>query len=92
MTARGIETIRICGLDRPSLLELYKQHVRDFVRPAIEQFVNAARTEDARIVINAWNRLCRRVDAPGQQFRALSRDAVKTLAPRSICNEYRLTL
>jgi hypothetical protein len=89
---RGIETVRICGLDRPGLIELYNKHVRDFVRPAIEHFVSVAKTEDARAIVDAWSQLCRRLDAPGQEFRALSRDAVNALAPRPVRNQYRLTL
>ena len=92
VTPRGIETVRVCGLDRPGLIELYNKHVRDFVRPAIEHFVAAAKTENARVVVDAWSRLCRRLDAPGQEFRALSRNAVDTLVPRAIRDQYRLTL
>jgi hypothetical protein len=92
VTRRGIETIRVCGLDRPGLLELYNKHVRDFVRPAIEQFAITANTGDARVIVDAWSRLCRRLDAPGQAFRALARDAVDALAPRPVRNQYRLTL
>jgi hypothetical protein len=92
VTLRGIETVRICGLDRPGLIELYNKHVRDFVRPAIEHFVSVAKTEDARAIVDAWSQLCRRLDAPGQEFRALSRDAVNALAPRPVRNQYRLTL
>jgi hypothetical protein len=35
------------------LIELYNKHVRDFVRPAIEHFVAAAETEDARVIVDA---------------------------------------
>jgi hypothetical protein len=92
VTHRGIETLRICGLDRPGLIEAYNNHVRDLVRPAIEHFVAAAKTEDARVVVDAWSRMFRRLDAPGQQFRALSRDAVDALTPQRVRDQYRLTL
>jgi hypothetical protein len=92
VTPRGVETVRICGLDRPWLIELYNKHVRDIVRPAIEPFDAAIKTEDARVIVDAWSRLYRRLDAPGQEFRALSRDAVVALVPRTIRDRYRLTL
>jgi hypothetical protein len=88
---RGIETVRIYGLARPALIERYNKHVRDFIRPAIDHFVIAAKTKDARVIVAAWSRLYRRLDAPGQEFRALSRDAVNTLAPRPVCDQYSLT-
>lgn len=92
VTNRGIETVRICGLDRPGLIEYYNKHVRDIVRPAIERFDAAAKTEDVRAITDAWSRLCRQLDAPGQEFRALSRDAVDTLVSRAVRTQYRLTL
>ena len=79
-------------LDRPGLIELYNKHVRDFVRPAIDHFIAVAKTEDARVIVDAWSRLRRRLDAPGQAFRALSRDAAETLTPQYVRTQYRLTL
>jgi len=90
-TPGGSETIRVCGLDRSGLIDLYNKHVRDFVRPALAQFETVANSEDARAIIEAWSRLCRRLDAPGQEFRALSRHAVDALAPRDLRARYRLT-
>jgi hypothetical protein len=92
VTRRGIETVRVCGLDRPGLIELYNKHVRDLVRPAIERFEEVASREDARTIVDGWSRLCRCLEAPGQEFRALSRDAVETLARREIRDRYRLAL
>jgi uncharacterized protein (TIGR02646 family) len=92
VTHRGLETVRLCGLDRPGLIELYNKHVRDFVRPAIDHFVAVAKSEDARVIVDAWSRLRRRLDAPGQAFRALSRDAAETLTPQYVRTQYRLTL
>lgn len=92
VTPRGLETVRVCGLDRPGLIELYNKHVREIVRPAIEHFVTAAKTEDARLVVEAWSRLFRRLNAPGQQFRALSRDAVDALTLQRVRHQHRLTL
>lgn len=38
ITARGQETVRILGLARPSLVELYGHHVATMVEPAVKRF------------------------------------------------------
>lgn len=89
-TERGQATVRLCGLDRPGLIELYNRHVRDFVRPRVERFLAATHTEDARAIIEAWSMLKRGMLAPGQEFCALSRDAGRTLVPTDLRHRYRL--
>lgn len=91
-TRRGTETVRVCGLDRPSLLDLYERHVSDFVRPKLQLFELSLRTEDRRNVKTAWSALTTSILAPGQQFCALSRDAVEVLVPSQVRGRHGLVL
>ncbi|HRC58256.1 MAG TPA: HNH endonuclease [Kofleriaceae bacterium] len=75
LTERGRKTIELCGLDRPALLDAYTDHVNERVRPRIEDVRQAA--HDRRRLEEEWYRLCRSLN--GQQFRALSSDAVHQL-------------
>lgn len=59
VTARGRETVRICGLDRATLIDKYNAHVRTIVRPKIEAFSIVAKTDDAQQIVKAWSRLLR---------------------------------
>jgi hypothetical protein len=91
-TPRGRRTIEVCGLDRPGLLTLYASHVNGQVRPRLEIFLGAARSNDARDVVPAWGRLQRSLLARGQPFRALSFGALCALVPASLRECHRLTL
>jgi len=75
LTQRGRKTIELCGLDRPALLDAYAEHVNTHVRPRIEDVRQAA--HDRRRLEERWRSLCRSLE--GQQFRALSHDAVHSL-------------
>lgn len=75
LTERGKATINLCGLDRPALLDAYAKHVNAHVRPRIEDVRQAA--HDRRRLEERWRSLCRSLE--GQQFRALSHDAVHLL-------------
>ncbi len=79
LTECGRTTITICGLDRPSLLGRYGEHVRDLVRPKIGLFEGACTSGDAQQMAAAWSTLRRSLLAPGQEFCARSRDAVRAL-------------
>lgn len=81
-TTRGAKTIEVCGLDRPSLLDLYGEHVRDRVRPKLEGFFIAHRNGDARAALKGWDRAKRGLLAPARPFRALSHDALAELVPQ----------
>lgn len=91
LTARGRETVRICGLDRPSLIDLYTDHVRDVVRPKLERF-RAAEEGSPQRVSDAWDTLRRGLFAPRQEFHALSRDALRALVPPALLQRYQLRL
>jgi uncharacterized protein (TIGR02646 family) len=92
LTERGRTTIEVCGLDRPSLLDLYGDHVVRRVRPRVEPVIEAARREDARAVVEAWSGATRGILGPMQPFRALSFDAVRVLVSPQLRAQYRLEL
>jgi hypothetical protein len=88
LTERGRTTIDVCGLDRPSLLTLYTEHVAHHVRPRISDLLAAHRESDVPGVVRAWRSLL----APARPFRALSYDALRTLVPADVCARYHLAL
>jgi hypothetical protein len=92
VTERGRETVRICGLDRATLIDKYNAHVRDTVRPKVEAFRSAAETSDAQQIVRAWNRLLRGLFWDEQPFHALSRDATRFLVPLALRARYQLIL
>jgi hypothetical protein len=92
LSARGRETIAVCGLDRPNLLDLYAEHVIHTVRPKLERFVAAAHVGDARAAFDAWETARRGLLARERPFRALSHDALNVLVPARVRDHYRLTL
>lgn len=92
LSPRGRETINVCGLDRPNLLDLYVDHVRHRVRPKLEAFFVAEREGAVRTAFESWERACRGLLACGQPFRALSYDALSILVPGEIRDRHRLVL
>lgn len=92
ITEGGRETIRICGLDRPSLLTLYDTHVRELVRPKVERLGRVVEAGIAQEIVRAWRTLVRGLFGDYQPFQALSRDAVRALVPAVVRARYQLTL
>jgi hypothetical protein len=92
VTERGRETIAVCGLDRPDLLDLYADHVVHVVRPKLEVFFAAHGAGDAQSVVQAWNRATRGLLARERPFRALSHDALHVLVPTAHRASHRLVL
>jgi hypothetical protein len=92
LTARGRNTIELCGLDRPNLLDLYSDHVAHAVRPKLEGFFAAHEAGDAQVVLLAWNRAKRGLLARERPFRALSHDALNVLVPAERRAIHRLIL
>jgi hypothetical protein len=88
LTERGRTTIDVCGLDRPSLLTLYTDHVVRHVRPRVTDLLAAHRDADAHGVVRVWRSLL----APARPFRALSYDALRALIPADVCARYQLAL
>jgi uncharacterized protein (TIGR02646 family) len=91
-TLRGRQTIEVCGLDRPSLLDLYATHVIDFVRPRLKGLFEAVTAQNPRAVVVEWSSATRALFAPTQPFRALSYDAVEVLVPGKVRADYSLSL
>lgn len=92
LTARGRETIRICGLDRQSLLTEYKLHVREMVWPKIEKFLAIAETGTPWEVKRAWDSLKLGLFWKDQAYQALSRDALKVLVQPGLRERYQLSV
>lgn len=90
VTTRGRETIAVCGLDRPRLLDLYRSHVLDVVRPRITPVIVAATREDPRAVTKAWSAARRSLLGAASKFRALSRDAMNQIVGAHLCDRFRL--
>lgn len=88
---RGLETIRLCDLDRPSLLTLYANHVKDIIRPAVKE-LRGVLGADPRAVFRTWSVICQRVLGPDQRFRALGYDALARLVTPEERREHRLEL
>lgn len=91
-TPRGWETIRVCGLDRAGLLDLYTEHVVALVRPKLEPVFQAIRRADARAVVTAWETAKRGLLGPERPFRGLSHDALQVLVPAEARTRYNLGL
>lgn len=92
LTEHGRKTIEVCGLDRPGLLTLYKDHVNHCVRPKIEVFMAEVEKQNAQQVVAAWSRMTRGLLAPARPFRALARDAINRLVSSTIRVKYQLEL
>lgn len=92
LTDRGWATIRVCGLDRATILDHYTAHVRDAVRPKLEPFFAAHKCGETRDAVDAWNRARRGLLGPARPFRALSHDALGVLVPATMRAQYRLEL
>jgi uncharacterized protein (TIGR02646 family) len=89
---RGDTTIRALGLDRPHLLDLYRWHVNERVRPAIDRVLLAADFGVARDVNAAWQTALRRLLRTSHPLAALSYDALGALVPATTRTEWRLDL
>lgn len=73
-SARGNETIRRLKLDRPELLDQYRDHVVNVVRPHLEKLQEAE--GDARAFAYQWRSTLRALLGPGAPFLALSYDVL----------------
>lgn len=91
LTDRGRETVKVCGLDRPNLLDLYTDHVNHRVRPKLATVFMAHQARDARKVVAAWDRANRGLLAVRSPFRALSYDALLVLVSSELREQYHLT-
>lgn len=89
---RGDETIRVAGLDRDLLLDFYKVHVNDHVRPEVETVRTSMRAGDGRAVHEAWQRAQRRLLQKTHLFAGLAHDALDALVSAKERAAWSLTL
>jgi uncharacterized protein (TIGR02646 family) len=81
---RGLETIQVLRLDRQGLIDLYRKHVDEEVRPKVDALHRLMRrTSERKRVQQAWRELSRELLARGRPFTALSYDALDYLVPAS---------
>ena len=92
VSARGRATIEVSGLDRPTLLDLYAEHVLHAVRPKLESFFAAHQASNGRAAFEAWETARRGLLARARPFRALSYDALNVFVPAGLRASYPLTL
>lgn len=92
LTERGRKTITICGLDRPSLIDLYKDHVQERVRPKLASFEAALDNGAPRQIQEAWSTVTRGLLHRERPFRALSHDALAVLVPADVRARHQLAL
>ena len=80
---RGIDTIRVLGLDRDALVEDYSHHVRRNVQPRATLMNEAIATEDRAKIHAEWERVTRDLLSPWEQFVALAHDALAYFVPEA---------
>ena len=92
LTDRGRRTVRVCGLNRPALLDLYLDHVIHRVRPRRDALFQAIDEGGAREIVHAWSRTTRGLLGAARPFRALSHDALAVLVPPEVRDRFNLVL
>lgn len=93
--ARAGETIEVLGLDglnRPGVLDLYRDHVNQRVRPHVDKVRAALDAEDPRAIVATWHRACRGLLRGAHLYAALSHDALAVLVSPQERARWRLTL
>lgn len=87
---KGLHTIRVCGLDRDDLVELYTLHVRDRVRPEVERL--GLGTSSQLAVQYRWAEIKQRLLARSMPHVGLSFDALDYFIPEATRAQYGLAL
>lgn len=82
-SAKGDCTIRICGLDRDDLVDLYQQHVDERVRPRAALFDDLHPHTAAETYRATWTRTEHELYRLGMPYVGLSYDALRFLVPDS---------
>lgn len=89
---KGVWTIRVAKLDRPELLDHYDEHVKDWVRPRVEEIEKAIATGSPEFIRETWVKESKRLLNPRLPFAALSHDALDHFIPHAIRSRYNLAL
>jgi hypothetical protein len=75
-SVRGLRTIEVLRLDRPDLLDLYEDHVEQYVTPALTRVRTAITTGIAAQVQAEWQSQIIPLISPLRPYTALSHDVV----------------
>lgn len=87
----GAETIRLCGLDRVDLLDLYRKHAIS-MEASLNALRRALADHDLAKVQALWHDLTQSFTSPGQPFTALSLDIMDQTIPKVQRDHYGLSL
>jgi hypothetical protein len=91
-SVRGKQTIEVCMLDRPDLIDLYTEHVEDNVEDLVEVIHKAIDDRDRAAVWEAWAVAVYSLLSPSQQYIGLSWDALDHFVPLDVRIEWDLVL
>jgi 5-methylcytosine-specific restriction endonuclease McrA len=89
---KGKWTIKVAGLDNPSLIDLYGDHVKDQVMPKIKDIQAALGGEDPHKVRESWDREARRLLINRLPFASLTYDVIDHFIPEPVRSRYDLEL
>ncbi|MEP7125268.1 MAG: hypothetical protein ABJE95_30335 [Byssovorax sp.] len=89
-TRFGESTIKVCKLDRGSLLDDYRRHVTQFMMPYVDRVKVALQGTDPREVHRAVDMATRVLLCPTQRFIGLSYDALQHFIPDARLTHYNL--
>lgn len=92
----GATTIEKLGLDgikkRPGIVGVFKRHVTTVVQPRVDALELAMRTDDQRLVVEQWTRLCRVLLSKTSTYAALSHCALDARVPSELRRRWGLVL
>ncbi len=91
-SSKGKWSIRVCRLDRPSLLTAYTNHVQNNVIPHVRRVEAAIASEDNRTVHRRWAWAVERLLNAYQIYVGLSFDALDHFFPQDVRERWRLEL
>lgn len=80
---KGSWTIKVCQLDRDSLIVRYNEHVQNFVIPTVTDVRTTLASKDAKKIYHSIERARRRLLGPQQRFVGLSYDAFLTFIDKN---------
>ena len=89
---KGAHTIRVCGLDRAPMQDLYTDHVKREVRGRARLVVERMDANDRDGVRRAWAAASKALLLHTAPFVGLSYDALAELVPRTKRSDFRLRL
>lgn len=78
-SAKGHQTIRVLGLDRPMLLDLYDKHVDDHIKPIVNRLNTAILAATGPRIRRIWHDAVEGWLNPGRPFVALFVRRVRSL-------------